>query len=326
MIDKVDLRVFADAPYSAKFNALYTEIRNSPRGPFRQGRHYLASADLREYGYRVILHTHCIHGERGDHKLELVDTGAMTYAQMAREITDVFDVTPENLHVMRVDLAADVAGVQVAWFARNVLAQFKRCTSDFSQLDSEGLVVRMGKGGMETVYLGKRPNLFRIYNKVAELRKQFERDTRSLRRGAAGEFILPTFQEAFGYPEKGFILTRVERQFGGGRIPDAIGTFGALRNAAAFNPFGPLVFADVGKPDSNPSDYDLKTYALGRFVRDLVETQGIHRTKQFLNQHSKRNANRILKSVSDFLPSDGAMSKEILFDLYKRSLQNQLAA
>jgi hypothetical protein len=55
---------------------------------------------------------------------------------------------------MRVGRPADVAGVQVAWVARNVLAQFKRCTSDFSQLDSEGRIVRMGKGGMETVYLG----------------------------------------------------------------------------------------------------------------------------------------------------------------------------
>jgi len=51
------------------------------------------------------------------------------------------------------------------------------------------------------------------------------------------------------------ILTRVERQYGGGRIPDEISIVGALfRNVATINPFEPLVLCPNGKPDPCPDD------------------------------------------------------------------------
>ena len=326
MIDKVDLRVPADAPYSRTFSVLYKEIRNDPKGPFRPGRHYLASADLREYGHPILLHTHCLHGLRGNHKLELFDAGTMTYSQMIEEIMRVFDISTENLALMRVDLAADVPGVPVAWFEQHVRAQFKRWTADIGKLDSDVQFASMGKRGVETFYLGKRPNVFRIYNKIAEFRTQFSQQMASLKRKGESEIALP-FSELFGYPETGFVLTRVERQIGVGRFLDQIGTFGNLRDAANFHPFEPLVFVDVGKPEPNPDDYDFSTYATGMFVRQLVQERGFHRAKQFLNQYSKRNTNRILKRVADFLPSnDILISSEKLLEIYQGSVSKQLVA
>lgn len=327
MIDKVDVRVPTDMPYSLDFSALYREIRNDPKGPFRAGRHYLASADLREYGHPVILHTHCFHGKRGDHKLELLNAGTMPYSQMTEEITRIFEVGPEDLRVMRVDFAADVPGVPVTWFEQHVRAQFKRWTADIGKLDTEIEFATMGKRGVETLYLGRRPNLFRIYNKIAEYRAQFDRQMAALKRNREGEIEFPTFQELFGYPETGFILTRVERQISSGRVPERIGTFGDLQRAADFNPFEALIFADAGKPEPNPDNYDFSTYAEGMLVRRLVQETGFHRTKQFLNQHSKRNANRILKRVVDFLPSDEVLiSPEKLTEIYRESVSKQLAA
>jgi hypothetical protein len=327
MIDKVDVRVPSDAPYSRNFSALYKEIRSDPKGPFRPGRHYLASADLREYGHSVILHTHCLHGKRGDHKLELLDAGTMAYSQMVEEITRVFEIPTEDLRTMRVDLAADVPGVPVIWFEQHVRAKFKRWTADIGKIDSEVQFSSMGKRGVETFYLGKRPNVFRIYNKIAEFRNQFSHQMASLRRNGENEIELPTFEELFGYPETGFVLTRVERQIGAGRVLEQIGTFGKLRDAAGFHPFEPLVFTDVGKPEPNPDHYDFSTYATGMFVRQLVQERGFHRAKQFLNQYSKRNANRILKRAADFLPSDDiSICSERLLEIYRESVSKQLAA
>jgi hypothetical protein len=327
MIDKVDVRVPSDAPYSRTFNALYKEIRNDPKGPFRPGRHYLASADLQQYGHPVILHTHCLHGKRGDHKLELIDTGKMAYSEMVQEITRVFNIPGEDLGLMRLDLAADVPGVPVAWFEQHVRAKFKRWTADIGKYDSEVQFATMGKRGVETVYFGRRPNVFRIYNKIAEFRAQYSQQMALLRRDGVNETDLPGFPETYGYPETGLVLTRVERQIGAGRTLQQIGKFGNLRDLPFFNPFEALVFIDVGKPQPNPDDYDFSTFATGMFVRQLVHERGFHRAKQFLNQYSKRNTNRILKRVSDFLPSDEVLiCSEKLLDIYKASVSRQLAA
>ncbi|HLG99481.1 MAG TPA: hypothetical protein VKX49_24445 [Bryobacteraceae bacterium] len=328
MIDKLDFRVPADAPYSRDFSALYQEIANNPKGPFRQGRHYLKSACLQEYGHPVVLHVHCLHGKRGDHKLELLDTGTMSYSQMADVTTRVFKVRPEDLRIMRIDFAADVPGVPVTWFEKHVLAKYKRWVAEIGKLDAGIEFASMGRRGVETLYLGRRPNLFRIYNKIAEYRAQFDRQMAALRRNHQQRDIdLPTFQQLFGYPETGLILTRVERQINS-RIPEQLATFGYLRNSPSFNPFAPLVFAETGKPQPSPDDYDLPTYATGMLIRGLVEQGGIHRAKQFLNRHSKRNANRILKRHVDFLPpaDEVAISPEKLFELYQESVSRQLAA
>lgn len=327
MIDKVTLRVPFDAPYAAKFGDLYKAIRNDPKGPFHQGQHYIATADLRDYGHPVVLHTHCLRDERGNHKLELIDTGAMSYSGMRHEINRIFATSTATLGVMRLDLAADVLGLSVSWFEQHVRARFKRWTADLGKFDEEVQFARMGRTGIETFYLGKRPNLFRIYNKIEELRNQYAQLKRRAKRDSGDAAQIEPFETIFGYPEKGFVLTRVERQISGSRMPGPLATFQNLRGAAQFNPFENLVFVEVGRSEPNPEDYDLPTYCTGMFIRQLIETQGIHRTRQFLNQHSKRNANRILQRHSDFLPPGaGEFNSQILLERYQESVSEQLAA
>ncbi len=317
MIDKLEVRVPRLTQYSSDFQKLYSDVRRSRKDPFVRSRHYLAVADLRPFGYKAILHTYCVHGA-GDHKLELIDTGRATLAEMIREIENVFDVNGRRLEISRIDLAADVSGVPVEWFLEHLRAKWKRFTADIGKVEYS----RMGKLAVETFYLGKRPNCYRIYNKIAELHYQYGR----LKVGD-GE-LKPAFEALFGLPEKGLVLTRVERQIAGGRLPNEIGMVGKLRGLADFNPFENLevLAGTAGAP--NVEDYGLSAYLQGRGLECMVnELGGIHRTRAWLNKHSGGNAARILGNLAGFLPaSEYPVTVESIHQTYRDSVRRQIAA
>jgi hypothetical protein len=335
VIDKIALRVPWCTPYSPEFSKLYQEIRRDPKGPFRPSPHYLAAADLRTYGYPVLLHTHNTHDKVGNHKLEFLETGKLGYSQIRKQIHRIFNTDTGSLPIMRVDLAADIVGFTVGWFIQQLLVQYKRWTCDVGRIDAaDAQISSMGKTGVETFYYGRRPNLVRIYNKIAERLGEYSRlkkrawwEAKRKAMGGPVAFCFPDFETTFGYPEKGLILTRVERQIAGGRVPQVIGTFGRLRAAADFDPFEKLVFLNGGKPEPNPDDYDFDTYAKGMLIRALIQQEGIHRAKQKLNRLSTRNANRLLHNYKEFLPDDSArVTQKDLVEKYRQSVTVQLAA
>jgi hypothetical protein len=326
MIDKLELRVPHFEPYTPDFGRLYQELRNDPKGPFKPSAHYLSVADLRDHGYPVILHTHNIHDKKGNFKLELVETGGKTYREMAREVSRIFETEPGPLGVMRLDVAVDVPDVPVSWFQKNIRAQFKRWVADIGRLGLDCEFSEMGRRGIETLYFGKRPNVFRIYNKVAERQYRYaQMAARVKRSGTLAE--LPSFADKFGHASEGVTLTRVERQIAGGRFPQHLGTFHKLRVLPDFDPFERLMFAGVGKPEPNPDSYDLTHYLAGMQLRALIERDGIHRVRQFINRHSQRNGSRFLKNYGDFLPADDCLiTPQGLRDRFRISVSNQLAA
>jgi hypothetical protein len=317
MIDKLEVRVPAQAQYSRDFGAFYSAIHCSDKNPFRPSSHYLRVGDLRAFGYGVVLHAHCVHGS-GNHKLELIDTGQATLAEMSREIERVFDVDSRRLEITRIDLAADVLGVPVPWFLAHLRAKWKRFVADIGEVE----YARMGKLAVETLYLGKRPNCYRIYNKIAELHYQHAR-----LKVPDGQ-PKPSFEALYGLPETGLILTRVERQIGGGRLPAEIGTVGQLRRLPDFNPFDKLeILAGVaGTP--NIEDCGLTTYLEGLGLRQMViENGGIHRTRALLNKYSPGNGARLLRKLAPFLgDSDHAVTVEGIREVYRESVTSQLAA
>src|SRR5690348_3366763 len=114
MIDKVEVRIPAQARFCRTFERLYCEIGRDPNpklNPFRRSDHYLRVGDLRPFGYAAILHIHCIRDKLGNHKVELLDTGQMTYGGMNTEIERIFACDARRLPLMRIDLAADIRGV-----------------------------------------------------------------------------------------------------------------------------------------------------------------------------------------------------------------------
>src|SRR5712692_6276610 len=161
MLDKLDIRVPRWTPYTHEFAKVYADLRNDPKGPFSAARHYSAVADLRSYGYEAILHTHCKHGE-GDFKVELVDAGNRNMDFLTHELRRMFSIFNTNdLGIMRADFATDVAGVPVSWFLSQARVKFKR----FHNAITGGLEYQqLGQKGVQTIYFGKRPNCYRIYD------------------------------------------------------------------------------------------------------------------------------------------------------------------
>ncbi len=322
MIDKLELRIPGRAVYTSEFGNLYSELRTGQgKDPFHGTRHYIAVADLRPYGFDVVLHAHCKHGEEGNHKLELMETGQKSFKELVSEINRVFVVDPMQLGIMRVDLTVDVVGVPVSFFQDTLRAAYKQVVNDIEKADQ---FCRLGRGEIQTLYLGSRPNCFRIYNKIAELKKRYD----ALKRSESEEHPLPSFEELYGHPSEGFVLTRVERQFGGSRIPDELSTLRALRdNAANFDPFGSLEFLSCSKPEPNPNAHDLMKFLAGLGLRELIRRQGMQRTRKFINKKSRGNAARTFRELSDFLPRNGGdFPIPDLSGLYRDSIQKQLAA
>jgi hypothetical protein len=171
----------------------------------------------------------------------------------------------------------------------------------------------MGRKVVQTFYLGKRPNCFRIYDKLAEYHHQYAQLTR--RASDAAE--LPSFEQAYGYPESGVTLTRVERQIGGGRIPAQIDTFGKLKTSLQFNPFARLDFFAAAVQEPRIEDHGLTKYAVGMWLRDRADDIGLHRRRALVNQHSGGHAGRLFEEYRDFLPAEAGITAERLFSIYR---------
>ena len=75
---------------------------------------YCYVGDLREtHDIDAVLHLSYKFGNgKATSKLEIVDAGKKTILDMARIITQVFDINPFLCELMRLDLAADIGGVR----------------------------------------------------------------------------------------------------------------------------------------------------------------------------------------------------------------------
>jgi len=330
MIDKLEVRVPRSVPYRPAFAELYRQIawedaERSIEGLPRRitpSRYYESVVDLREFGNEVILHNSARLGKNGDYKIELLETGKMGFSHMIQEIEEIFDVDPEALSVTRVDLTADVFNIPVSWFVKHCRVQYKRWIASMGHISDGAEFSEMGIKRIETLYLGKRPNLIRIYDKVAEHLHQFKKILRQLSPDAE----LPDFEQVYGIsPDT--IMTRVERQLAAGRVPPPVDTVRKLRTADSFNPFHRLKIIEGCALEPNPLNYRSDVYERGIRLRQLVEDEGLQRARFALNEQSQGNADRILKTVSDFIPSDGqGITAEELFERYQDSTRKQLIA
>lgn len=242
----------------------------------------------------------------------------MSYAEIVAEIEYVFRTNADRLSIMRLDLAVDIEGISVRWFAENTRVARKRWLARLGVFET----AEMGTRELQTLYFGKRPNLIRIYNKVEESRVQFRRILREI----GGSAVPPTFEEYFGFPETGKIVTRVERQMGGGRIPSALGTVGQLIDCAEFNPFESIEFVGSGCPEPNPATYSFMDYCTGMYLRHLAQTEGMQAMLAFVTRNSKRNRGWAMKKFGDFLPArnENTFNEDRLLQLFRESTHAQL--
>lgn len=347
MVDKLELRVPDAVQWSQEFSHLYREVRGDPdNDPFREGKHYVAVGDLREFGHEAMVHLFCRHGDQAKgarHKLELLDTGTKSYSRMMFEVCQLFDCDPEKLEVMRVDLAADVPGVPVSWFAQRTIARTnyvttsgQRRTKYYNWLAAIGdhepeEISTMGRRGLQTVYWGRRPNCFRAYDKVEEWYAQYRR----MLRGVSSDCEPPTFEQWLvdeGLPvvsRDGARLTRVERQMAAGKVPPQLSTPARLRaNGVEFDPFDRLEFLATGRVAPNPSNYSVRDYCAGMYLRQMCDDLGVSEARSFVSRYARGHGREVWEGLRDFLPADdGApgVSSARLRELYQQSVSRQLA-
>jgi hypothetical protein len=314
VIDKLEVEIPHSAPYHPRFRRFLASLSDEQRAKlWQRGKRYSQRADLQPFGHDVTLHVSLMGS--GNHKVELMDTGKHTFGSMIAEIESIYEIDAMPLRVMRVDLAADIHGVPVRWFAENVRVAFKQCQADYAVSDTR----RMGRGEIQTLYFGKRPNVVRIYDKRAEYMHQFNA---LVRRGDASP---DSFEHLFGIPQDGERLTRVERQFGGGRIPKEIQTVDSLRNVDSFLPFENLELACAALALPSPEDVPFETYCSGMYLYRMRQEHGMQAVHKFIGKHTNRNGPKVREKFAPFLSAtETIFDKTSLNESFIRSVRRQL--
>ena len=346
MIDKLDVRVSEFAPPGRILARPLAELKRHPVPLFRPSKYYQYVCDLREpFGIDAVVHLFLRFG-RPNHKVEIIDAGQKTLQEMTEIVTSLFDVDPWSLKVMRTDLAADTEVASVPWFKDYSYVSRKQFSSRIAKsFEKELQFVAMGSAMAQTIYAGKRPNLIRIYDKLAEWRRQLRNIERSYRRFNTcmegmdltdeqkyyGRLIAPTFQEfcrAEGYEfNPGKILARVERQIGG-KIPPEFATVGDLRYVHETKPFAGLEIvpsAPSGFLDSPVDGMSTRNWLAAAGFEWLKERLGSEQlARQMVVKHGKGNGKRILKSLAETYSLTGhPLTVEELHESFKASTLRQ---
>lgn len=325
MIDKLELRLPRVTLFQSEVREFMLESRNFENSSrtMKSGR-YSWVTDLRPVGIDAILHYGLKREENdpheGEHKLELLDTGQKRYTEIVRQIESTIEGPICDLETMRIDLCADLKGVPLEWFFTRLRVKFKRVAHEIGSLKAQ----RIGKAGIQTLSAGKRPNIFRAYDKVAEYKSQL----RDLQRRASRDADKLTLETEFGVRE-GDVITRLEQQFGGNRIPIEIDCFARLSRLPNFNPFTRIEISN-GKGARVPSigECGLHHWLIGTRLSELLSEMGQQQFIRWLHTHSDGNSARLRKQYIDFLASEGdeIITMQTVVETYRESVTRQLAA
>ncbi len=318
MLDKVELRVPGRTSFRPEFRWIEKEIAYAGQAsPIRRSVRYQGAVDLRPFGYDAMLHAYFKRATRGPHKLELFGSGRKSLDEMRGIPAAIFDCDPNQLENMRLDFTADLHDIPLRYVHDSLRVKFKRTSNVRGEMDYE----EVGRKWIEYFRYGKSPNCVRVYDKVAECKARLPEVAIAMR--ARGEPV--TFESAFGFGPDA-IVTRVERQAGGGLIPDELTQFGDLEHADEFNPFTNIEI--IAKPPliPDPAQYGdseiLKIVGAGALIREC----GLQDTRAILNRNG--NANRLLRPYAAYAEkckSEFNITPETLFETYQESVRKQIA-
>lgn len=318
MIDKSDWRIPYTANLRSDFRFIEKELRYAGLyGTVRRSTHYQGVCDLRPFGIDAILHLYFRGRGEKNHKLEIVDAGEKSIDQMAQIIDCVFDIDPFKLHAMRLDFAADMFGVPVTHLYESLRVKFKRSSDQRGELDYEVV----GGRRLEYFRYGKAPNCHRVYDKPAECLARLP----AILKRVSPDAELPTYDEVFGFPKE-TVLTRVERQAGGGRIPPEVATFRQLYRADEFNPFTNVEIAERDFIFPDPRHYGNARSLKLIGIREFVEKFGYQTARSMLN--SEGNAKRIMGDYDAYQRETSPVTNltiESIIEAYQTSVRKQIA-
>jgi hypothetical protein len=198
MYDTVEIPLMPSTSFLDRVVSLKTEVemssachRINSEIPFTENFYYGQVVDLRKVlDVDAVLHLNA--KKTGTHKIQIVEAGHKCQGQIAETISQIVTDHPEKLAVSRVDSCADVVdGPEVCWIAQTVRARSAQWQAEFGGAelrDERNYRVpwsEMGKREVQTMYIGKRPNCFRVYDKMAERRAAYRRELRRHERAAS---------------------------------------------------------------------------------------------------------------------------------------------
>lgn len=293
MLDKVEARIPYGASFQPEFRFLPQELKYAGlSSTVKKSQHYAGTCDLRPFKIPAIVHINYKRGSIKNHKLELLQSGRMSLRQMGEAIVKVFDVDPEEMRLMRTDFAADLDGIAVPFLYDSLRVKYKRSLNANGELDYE----TVGGRRLEYFRYGKSPNCVRIYDKPAECMARFK----VLIKQANPDADPPTFEDLFGFPPE-TIRARVERQAGGGRIPQELSTFGQLRNAADFDPFKSIEIVPNTFPYPDPKQFGAARAAKIIGIHALIQKHGYQQARAMMN--CDRNGKRHMDEYMGYVHS-----------------------
>lgn len=312
--------------------------------------YFRRSGDLRDLGFDCIVHLDCKLTKEANHKIEIVGVGQKTYSQMVEDVGRVFKCEPERLKFARADLTADVNDVPVPWFHEHCYVSHKRYHREISEIEPTALqLVRNAQA--KTLYWGKEPNIYRIYDKAAERAFRYGKMQRSTERAhrdwrevmearrvpmkdshVVPEPTLESYETMFGHSPLACI-TRIERQCHGKDLEKLdITTLEDFRIQGRYlRPFKALRFITTERPELDIKKWGIKDYYIGMGVKNDIERYGWDWTRQKLLANLKQNLARFTDKYQPFIRA-ALMQKDVNFtaeDLqieYERSTYLQMAA
>ena len=189
------------------------------------------------------------------------------------------------------------------WFRQHSRVKRKRKPQSYEVCKTES-----SKGYVTSVVFGKRPDLYRIYDRVAEKR---ERGAEVLYDGMFSGAPVPT-------------VTRVERQCSGRAIPKDLATLGGLfDHAAATDPFPGLLCRETEDECVSTEDWPPQKWLMSVGLATVVKQLGEATVRTRLNRTG--NANRFFSRYSDLLRADSAgVTADRLREIYRNGTMKQL--
>jgi hypothetical protein len=239
-------------------------------------------------------------------KIDFTDTRLLSADDFLWRLARLFQISREEallFRIARIDFAADVYGVPVEWFRQHSRVKRKRKPQSYEVCKTES-----SKGSVTSVVFGKRPDLYRIYDRIAE--KQ-ERRADVLYAGMFSGTPLPT-------------VTRVERQCSGRAIPKDLATLGGLfDHAAAADPFPGLVCTETKDAYVSTEDWKPQKWLMSVGLATAVKQFGEATVRTRLNRAG--NANRFFSQYSDLLRADPTgVTADRLREIYRNGTLKQL--
>ena len=299
-------------PEFEKIRGLYSRSWNR----FPGNSAYAHMVDLRPCaGINAILYLECRRG--WSDCIQLIGCGYMSGDEIVEELGRIV-VDPLSMKVSRVDLTADVPSVPVEWMRQHTWIKHQTEKRTLAHIVDPDLRDTVREEGIESVYLGKLPNRYRYYDKIAHLKHLVSK----------GKATVAEQRYLADLESRNVPVTRIERQCNGAAVPSEVGTIAELlANAPDLDVFRQFDIRPGGRPLPDPLTMRPAQYYYGVALRDHIEKEGLNKVVRYLNKNGGRNARVILATYADFLPEGQAeFGADELRSAYRRSTIDQFAA